>query len=114
MALVVKTLPANVGDIRDEGSIPGLERSPGGRHDSPLQYSYLENPHGQRRKLPLLLGNSVLLFCGCEGSYSKVHAESGIKAGRSRGVLCDNTEEPSDSPWSPLLSLCFVCGDKTL
>ena len=48
MALVVKTLPANVGDIRDEGSIPGLERSPGGRHDSPLQYSYLENPHGQR------------------------------------------------------------------
>ena len=32
----------------DLGSIPGLERSPRGGHGSPLQYSYLENPHGQR------------------------------------------------------------------
>ena len=32
----------------DLGSIPGLGRSPGGGHDSPLQYSCLENPHGQR------------------------------------------------------------------
>ena len=30
------------------GSIPGLGRSPGGGHDNPLQYSCLENPHGQR------------------------------------------------------------------
>ena len=30
------------------GKIPGLGRSPGGRHGSPLQYSCLENPHGQR------------------------------------------------------------------
>ena len=28
--------------------IPGMGRSPGGRHGSPLQYSCLENPHGQR------------------------------------------------------------------
>ena len=28
--------------------IPGLERSPGGGHGNPLQYSCLENPHGQR------------------------------------------------------------------
>ena len=28
----------------DPGSIPGLERSPGGRHGNPLQYSCLENP----------------------------------------------------------------------
>ena len=39
MALVVKNLPANAGDIRDAGSIPGLGRSPGGGHDNPLQYS---------------------------------------------------------------------------
>ena len=32
----------------DLGSIPGLGKSPGGRHDNPLQYSWLENPHGQR------------------------------------------------------------------
>ena len=30
------------------GSIPGLERPPGGGHGNPLQYSCLENPHGQR------------------------------------------------------------------
>ena len=30
------------------GSIPGLERSPGRGHGNLLQYSYLENPHGQR------------------------------------------------------------------
>ena len=31
-------------DIRDEGSVPGLRRSPGGGHGNPLQYSCLENP----------------------------------------------------------------------
>ena len=30
------------------GSISGLGRSPGGGHGNPLQYSCLENPHGQR------------------------------------------------------------------
>ena len=44
VALVVKNLPANAGDIRDTGSIPGLGRSPGGGHGRPLQYSCLENP----------------------------------------------------------------------
>ena len=32
----------------DLGSILGLGRSPGGRHGNPLQYSCLENPHGQK------------------------------------------------------------------
>ena len=40
----MKNLPANAGDIRDSGSIPGLGRSPGGGHSSPLQYSCLGNP----------------------------------------------------------------------
>ena len=35
---------ANAGDIKDVGSIPGLERSPGGGHSNPLWYSCLENP----------------------------------------------------------------------
>ena len=42
-ALVVKNLPGNAGDTRDEGSIPGLGRSPRGGHGNPLQYSCLEN-----------------------------------------------------------------------
>ena len=44
VALVGKNLPTNVGDIRDIGSIPGLERSPGGGHGNLLQFSCLENP----------------------------------------------------------------------
>ena len=44
VALVVKNLPANAGDVRDVGLIPGSGRSPGEGHDNPLQYSYLENP----------------------------------------------------------------------
>ena len=42
MALV-KNLPANAGDIRDTGLIPGLGKSLGGRHSNSLQYSCLEN-----------------------------------------------------------------------
>ena len=41
--LVVKNLPANAGDARDVGSIPGSGRSPGGENGNPIQYSCLEN-----------------------------------------------------------------------
>ena len=43
VVLVVKNLHANAGDLRDEGSIPGLGRSPGGRNGNPLQHSCPEN-----------------------------------------------------------------------
>ena len=43
VTLVVKNLPASAGDVRDVGSIPGSERSPGGGLNNPLQYSCLEN-----------------------------------------------------------------------
>ena len=41
---MVKNMPANAGDARHAGSIPGLGRSSGGGHGSPLQYFYLGNP----------------------------------------------------------------------
>ena len=41
---MVKNPPANAGDVRDLGSVPGLGRSPGGEHGSPLQLSCLTNP----------------------------------------------------------------------
>ena len=47
VALVVKNPPANAGDLRDTGLIPGSGRSPRGGHGNPLQYSFLENPQGQ-------------------------------------------------------------------
>ena len=42
---MAKNPPAKAGDT---GSIPGLERCPGGGNGNPLQYSCLENLHGQR------------------------------------------------------------------
>ena len=39
-----KNPPANAGDIRNMGSIPGSGKSPGGGLGNPLQYSCLENP----------------------------------------------------------------------
>ena len=44
VALVVKNLLANAGDIKRGGLIPGPGRSPEEGHGNPLQYSCLENP----------------------------------------------------------------------
>ena len=44
IVLVVKNLPANAGDERDMGLIPGSGRSPGVVNGKPLQDSCLENP----------------------------------------------------------------------
>ena len=44
VVLVAKNPPANAGNIRDAGSIPGSGRPSGGGHGNPLQYSCLENP----------------------------------------------------------------------
>ena len=44
MVLIIKNQPTNAGDVGDMDLISGIERSPGGRHGNPLQYSFLENP----------------------------------------------------------------------
>ena len=61
---MVRNLPANAGDIRDTGSIPGSGRSPGEGNGNPFQYSCLENPmdrrgwratvHGVRKELDMV------------------------------------------------------------
>ena len=58
---MVKNLPVNAEDLRNPGLIAGSGRSPGGGHGNPLQYSCLENPHGQRS----LVGYSLW---GCKQS----------------------------------------------
>ena len=45
---MVENTPANAGDIRNEGLIPGLGRSPGEGNGNPLQYSCLENSMKRR------------------------------------------------------------------
>ena len=54
-ALLVKTPPANAGDIRDRGLIPGLGRSPGGENGNPLQCSCLENPMDRKGRKELAM-----------------------------------------------------------
>ena len=41
---MVKNPPANAGDVRDVGSIPGTGRFPGEEHGNPVPYSCLGNP----------------------------------------------------------------------
>ena len=43
VVLVAKSLPANIGDAGDVGSIPGLQRAPGEGNGNPFQLSCLEN-----------------------------------------------------------------------
>ena len=43
LELVVKNSPANAGDAREVGLIPGSRRSPEGENGNPLQYSCLKN-----------------------------------------------------------------------
>ena len=47
---MVKNPPANAGDIKDAGSIPGLGRSPGEGNGNTLQYSCLENPMNSMKR----------------------------------------------------------------
>ena len=91
VALVVKNLPANSGDIRDSASIPRLGRSPGGGHANPLQYSCLENSmdrgawwntvHGvttgwtQLRDLAHMLEHAALRLRGFGSLYFLIPAE---------------------------------------
>ena len=56
VALLVKNPPANVGDVRDTGSMPELGRSHGGGHGHPLQYSCPENPVDRGTRCATVLG----------------------------------------------------------
>ena len=57
VVLVVKYLPASVGDARDVSSIPGLGISPEGGNGNPLQYSCLENSMDRRAWQATVLGS---------------------------------------------------------
>ena len=56
MALVVKNLPANAGDMREADSIPGLGRSLGGRDGNSLWCTSLANPIDKEAGRLLSLG----------------------------------------------------------
>ena len=60
VALVVKNLPANAGDVRGVvGSISGLGRSAGGGNGNPLQYSCLDIPWTEESGRPQYIGSQL-------------------------------------------------------
>ena len=61
--LVVKNPPANAGDRRDVGSIPGSGRSPRGGNGNTHQYSCLENPMDRRSLAGYRLDSFVASWC---------------------------------------------------
>ena len=114
VALMVKNLLANAGDVRDACSVPGSGRSPEGGHSNPLQHSCLENPvdrgvwqatvHGVTRighdfttKLPLCKRDGQTHLCwvnqmstrgtGCECSKYDVILPSWICSQGSHGQV---------------------------
>ena len=52
-----KEPPANTGDVRDAGWIPGSRRSPGEGNDYPLYYSCLENPKDRGAWQAIVIGS---------------------------------------------------------
>ena len=58
---------------------PGLGRSPGGGHGKPLQYSCLQNLHGQRS----------LADCGVAKSCTRLSTRHTQLRGNERGSLCE-------------------------
>ena len=79
MVLVVKNLPANAGDARDVGSVPGSGRSPEEGNGNPLQCSCLGNPMERR------------------AWWATVHGVTKSQTPLSEHVLKDQWEKPGAS-----------------
>ena len=62
VVLVVKNPPANAGEARDAGSIPGLGRSLGGGNGNPLQDSCLGNPMDRGAWQAIVLGSQRVRY----------------------------------------------------
>ena len=63
VAQLVKNPPASAGDSGDTDSKSGLRRSPGKGNDSPLHYSYLENPFKREKQLKHHLFHVIKFPC---------------------------------------------------
>ena len=92
---MVKNAPANAGDRRDVGSIPGMGRSPGGGHGNPLQYLCLENPMDR--------GAWRATVHGAAKSWSQLSTSTHTFEERERttsaGELGTSPSSPGAGPW---------------
>ena len=74
VALVVKNLTANAGDIREVDSIPGLGRSTGGGHWQPTPVFLPGESHGQRS-----LVGSILYTMAIKQTYTHLNSNVSFK-----------------------------------
>ena len=110
MVLVVKNLPANAGDVRETGSISGLERSPAGGHGNPLHYSCLENPmdrgawwatvHRTAKSWTWLKWLSTHIPAGIWPSWDLNSALSGFEYILSWSIMWLHLRESKSCKWS--------------
>ena len=82
----------NAGDL---GSVPGLGRAPGREHGNPLQYSCLENPHGQRSLSSVQSLSHVPLFASpwtaaCQASLTVTNSRSLLRLMSIKSVMPSN------------------------
>ena len=88
---MVKTPPANAGDIRDVGSTLGWGKIPGGGQGNLLQYSYLENPmdRGARGATVYRVAKSQTRMEGLSTAHSDV-----MKADSSLSLFICPSKDP--------------------
>ena len=105
VALGVKNLPTNAGDVRHMGSIPGSGRSPGGGPGSQLQYSCLGNPMDRAAWWATV--------CGVEKSRTRLSACTWVPASLfSRSIHIQPVMNLADSPrdyWIPSSLRGTIC-----
>ena len=121
---MVKNTPANAGDVRNTGLIPGSGRSPGGGHGNPLQFLPGES-HGQRS----LAGYTVHGATGSDTTeHARIPAHSSTRQAFSNAVLWTFGPDASfcwrlhvdrgttatslvSTHWMPRLASPLGCGD---
>ena len=83
-------------NAEDLGSVPGLGRSPAGGHSNPLQYSCLENAHGQRS----------LEGCKC----MELESRTGLRDSTAQPLFCAPPHQRGHPHAFPLgVHLCVTC-----
>ena len=100
VALVVKSLPASEGNLRDMGSALGSGRSPGGAHGNPLWYSCLENPMDK--------GAWWATVCGVAKSQTQLkqlsmHTQPQIETGTLEEEGGTDVKHPNTHEYPPLV-----------
>ena len=100
---MVKNPPANAGEIREGGLIPGLGRCPGGGHGNPLQYSCLENPTDrgawQAMVHRVAKNRTRLKELSIQDNYIRIHLKLGCNLlAPSKGVTEQTRKKPVPTP----------------